>query len=194
LSDRVSSIWRWASPGRAKAGSGVGPGSGAGPEDDSGGGAAGSSAAAAGRARGRGGLAEVGRPGLRRGRGASPSVAGGGEVGRLAMRRAPGDVRIGRRGASPPFRPQSSWHMTAPDMNAPIRKFSAVAAAGLAAAGLTACAGAFDPRTDAASPVAANVDALVEANREYPRWADFLKAAEPGPEPALIAARVAGLN
>ncbi|MBF0664673.1 MAG: hypothetical protein IR159_03875 [Brevundimonas sp.] len=79
-------------------------------------------------------------------------------------------------------------------MNAPIRKFSAVAAAGLAAAGLTACAGAFDPRTDAASPVAANVDALVEANREYPRWADFPKAAEPGPEPALIAARVAGLN
>ena len=79
-------------------------------------------------------------------------------------------------------------------MNAPIRKFSAVAAVGLAAAGLTACVGAFEPQTDPASPVAARVQALVDANREYPSWEDFPRSAEPPPPPAQIAARVAGLN
>ena len=79
-------------------------------------------------------------------------------------------------------------------MNAPIRKFSAVAAVGLAAAGLTACAGAFDPRTDPSSPVAERVQALVDANREYPRWEDFPRSAEPPPAPAQIAVRVAALN
>ena len=79
-------------------------------------------------------------------------------------------------------------------MNAPIRKFAAAAAAAFATAGLTACVGAFDPRTDATSPVAPRVEALVEANREYPRWADFPKSLEPEPEPAVIAARVATLG
>lgn len=101
---------------------------------------------------------------------------------------------MGRREESPPFRPSPSWHMTAPDMNAPIRKFSAVAAIALAAAGLTACVGAFDPRTDPTSPVAPRVQALVDANREYPRWEDFPRSAEPPPPPVQIAARVAGLN
>lgn len=79
-------------------------------------------------------------------------------------------------------------------MNAPIRKFSAVAAVGLAATGLSACVGAFDPQTDPSSPVAARVQALVDANREYPRWEDFPRSTEPPPPPAQIAARVAGLN
>lgn len=79
-------------------------------------------------------------------------------------------------------------------MNAPIRKFSAVLTVAAAAAGLSACAGAFEPRTDATSPVAARVDALVAANREYPRWADFPKTLEPAPEPAAISARVASLG
>lgn len=79
-------------------------------------------------------------------------------------------------------------------MNAPIRKFAAVLTAVAATAGLGACAGAFDPRTDATSPVAPRVQALVDANREYPRWADFPKVLEPQPEPAVIAARVATLD
>lgn len=79
-------------------------------------------------------------------------------------------------------------------MNAPIRKFAAALTAVAATAGLTACAGAFDPRTDVTSPVAPRVEALVEANREYPRWADFPKALEPEPEPGVIAARVATLG
>jgi len=75
-------------------------------------------------------------------------------------------------------------------MNAPIRKFAAVLAAAVASAGLTACVGAFNPQTDPTSPVAPRVQALVDANREYPRWADFPKSREPEPEPAVIAARV----
>ena len=84
--------------------------------------------------------------------------------------------------------------MTAPDMNAPIRKFAAVLAGAAAVAALTGCAGAFDPETDASSPVAPRVQALVDANREYPRWADFPRSLEPEPEPAQIAARVGALN
>ncbi|GAA0869917.1 hypothetical protein GCM10009116_17530 [Brevundimonas basaltis] len=84
--------------------------------------------------------------------------------------------------------------MTGPDMNAPIRKIAAVLTAVAAGAGLTACAGAFEPRTDPTSPVAPRVDALVAANREYPRWADFPKTLEPVPEPAAISARVATLG
>ena len=79
-------------------------------------------------------------------------------------------------------------------MNASIRKFAAALTAVVATAGVTACAGAFDPRTDATSPVAPRVQALVDANREYPRWADFPKSPEPEPAPALIAARVATLE
>ncbi len=75
-------------------------------------------------------------------------------------------------------------------MNASIRKFAAVLAAALATAGLTGCVGAFDPETDATSPVAPRVQALVDANREYPRWEDFPRSTEPRPEPAQIAARV----
>ena len=75
-------------------------------------------------------------------------------------------------------------------MNAPIRKFAVVLAAAAVTAGLTACVGAFSPRTDPSSPVAARVQALVDANREYPRWADFPKAVQPQPNPAVVAAEV----
>ncbi|MFA4893017.1 hypothetical protein [Brevundimonas sp.] len=63
-------------------------------------------------------------------------------------------------------------------------------AAVLLTGGLTACAGAFNAETDASSPVAPRVQALVDANREYPRWADFPRVTEPVPEPVAIAAQV----
>jgi len=75
-------------------------------------------------------------------------------------------------------------------MNARIGKIAAVMFALAASGGLSACAGSFDPATDAGSPVAPRVQALVDANREYPRWADFPKAVEPLPEPVAIAAQV----
>jgi hypothetical protein len=75
-------------------------------------------------------------------------------------------------------------------MNAPIGKIAAVTAAALFSAGLGGCIGSFNPETDASSPVAPRVQALVDSNREYPRWADFPKSVEPLPEPAAIAAQV----
>ena len=60
----------------------------------------------------------------------------------------------------------------------------------VASGGLAACVASFDPETDASSPVAPRVQALVDTNREYPRWADFPRASEPLPEPMAIAARV----
>ncbi|RZJ02998.1 MAG: hypothetical protein EON89_13170 [Brevundimonas sp.] len=75
-------------------------------------------------------------------------------------------------------------------MNAPIRKIAAMAAAVLLTGGLTACASAFDPATDASSPIAPRVQALVDANRQYPRWEDFPKVTEPLPVPVAIAAQV----
>ena len=75
-------------------------------------------------------------------------------------------------------------------MNASIRKIAAALSAVVASGGLTACAGSFDPVTDASSPIAPRVQALVEANRAYPSWADFPKALEPLPELVAIAAQV----
>ena len=75
-------------------------------------------------------------------------------------------------------------------MNASIRKIAAGLAAVIASGGLTACAGSFDPATDASSPIAPRVQALVEANRAYPSWADFPKALGPLPELVAIAAQV----
>ena len=56
------------------------------------------------------------------------------------------------------------------------------------------CAGAFNPQTDAASPIAPRVQALVDANRAYPRWEDFPRSSEPLPQPVEVAARVSGLR
>lgn len=75
-------------------------------------------------------------------------------------------------------------------MNASRRKIAAALSAVVASGGLTACVGSFDPATDASSPIAPRVQALVDANREYPRWADFPRALEPLPEPITIAAEV----
>lgn len=75
-------------------------------------------------------------------------------------------------------------------MNAPIRKIAASIAAGLASAAMGGCVGSFEPATDPSSPVGQSVQALVDANREYPRWADFPKSAEAPPEPARIAGQV----
>ena len=75
-------------------------------------------------------------------------------------------------------------------MNAPIRKFAAALSVAAAMAALGACAGALEAQTDPTSPVAPRVQALVDANREYPRWADFPKSLEPEPAPVAIAAEV----
>lgn len=61
-------------------------------------------------------------------------------------------------------------------------------------AGAGGCASAFDPTTDQTSPVAPRVQALVDANRTYPRWENFPRSTEPLPEPVEIAGRVSGLR
>lgn len=56
------------------------------------------------------------------------------------------------------------------------------------------CVGSFDPQTDPTSPVAPRVQALVDANREYPRWADFPAAPTNLPQPGQVAANINNLN
>ena len=75
-------------------------------------------------------------------------------------------------------------------MNALIQKIGSALVMVVCASVLTACASSFNPRTDETSPIAARVQALVDANREYPRWADFPKSSEPAPTPTAIAAQV----
>ena len=75
-------------------------------------------------------------------------------------------------------------------MNASRRKIAAVLFAVVASGGLVACVGAFDPSTDAGSPMAPRVQGLVDANRAYPVWAEFPRSTEPLPEPVSIMAQV----
>lgn len=85
--------------------------------------------------------------------------------------------------------------MTRPDMNAPSRKKSGLAAiVVLVSGGLGACVGAFDPPTDPASPLALRVDELVAANRTYPQWRDFPRASADMPTPSQVAGLVGGLR
>lgn len=56
------------------------------------------------------------------------------------------------------------------------------------------CASAVDTTTDATSPLAPRVQQLVDAHRQFPRWADFPAAPTDLPQPAEVAASVAGLN
>jgi hypothetical protein len=56
------------------------------------------------------------------------------------------------------------------------------------------CVGSFDPQTDATSPLAPRIQQLVDANRNYPRWADFPAAPTDVPQPAQVAANVSRLN
>ncbi len=81
--------------------------------------------------------------------------------------------------------------MTATDMKAPDLIFPTLI---LAVAGLGGCAAGFSPATDAASPLAPRVEALVAENREYPRWADFPRHAPDGLTPAAVAERAGGLR
>lgn len=81
--------------------------------------------------------------------------------------------------------------MTTPDMNAhQAKKIGGLLLAAGGAMGATGCVGAFNPETDPASPVAPRVQALVDANRAYPRWADFPKSSTDMPLPVEVAARV----
>ena len=82
-------------------------------------------------------------------------------------------------------------------MNAPSAKKTRLFAAALLAtvpACLGACAGRFAPESDTASPLAPRVQALVDANRRYPRWEDFPAAPTGLPDPAQISANVQGLE
>jgi hypothetical protein len=85
--------------------------------------------------------------------------------------------------------------MTGSEMNARVVKkmmrpmLMAGAVLGMAS-GLSACVGSFDPETDASSPLAPRVQALVDANRTYPRWEDFPRSSEPVPPAAQVAQQV----
>lgn len=61
-------------------------------------------------------------------------------------------------------------------------------------ASASACAPSFAPRTDPASPIAPRVQALVDANRHYPRWEDFPAAPTALPAAAQVAAQVRALE
>ncbi|WP_396593340.1 hypothetical protein [Brevundimonas sp. R86498] len=56
------------------------------------------------------------------------------------------------------------------------------------------CASVPEAAPAAEAPIAPRIAALVEANRVYPRWADFPRATESLPEPAEVAARVGSLR
>ena len=72
-------------------------------------------------------------------------------------------------------------------MNASRLKKMTVALTGL---GLTACAGSFEAETDAESPLAPRVQQIVDANRVYPRWADFPATPTDLPQPMQLATQV----
>lgn len=59
---------------------------------------------------------------------------------------------------------------------------------------LSACAGSFSPQTDPVSPIAPQVQALVDANRRYPRWRDFPAPPSGLPQATAVASRVAELQ
>ena len=75
-------------------------------------------------------------------------------------------------------------------MNAVDGKFGLAVAAFVVAGAMSGCVSRFEAATDATSPIAPRVQALVDANRDYPRWADFPRALEPAPQPSEIAAQV----
>ena len=55
---------------------------------------------------------------------------------------------------------------------------------------LSGCVAVFDPETDASSPVAPRVQALVDSNRVYPQWENFPPSLQNLPQPVELAARV----
>lgn len=59
------------------------------------------------------------------------------------------------------------------------------------------CVGSFDPKTDAASPLAPRIQQLVDSHDRYPRWEDFPKASTDTPSAAYVGqevTRLAGVN
>lgn len=81
--------------------------------------------------------------------------------------------------------------MTGLKMNASAMKILAISAVcGL----LGACGAPFAAKTDPQSPLTGRIQGLVDANREYPRWADFPAAPTDVPDAGVIAAQVAGLD
>ena len=81
--------------------------------------------------------------------------------------------------------------MTGLKMNASAMKILAISAV---CAGLAACGSRFAAETEATSPLSGRIQGLVDANREYPRWADFPAMPTDVPQPEAIAAQVAGLD
>ena len=81
--------------------------------------------------------------------------------------------------------------MTGLKMNASAMKILAITAV---CAGLAACGSRFAAETEATSPLSGRIQGLVDANREYPRWADFPAMPTDVPQPEAIAAQVAGLD
>lgn len=79
-------------------------------------------------------------------------------------------------------------------MNALFCKKAGLAAAILVTGSLAACAAGFSPKIDQTSPLAPRIEALVEANRHYPRWSDFPSAPENLPQASQVAANVRGLE
>ena len=55
------------------------------------------------------------------------------------------------------------------------------------------CVGSFNPKTDAASPLAPRIQQLVDSHDRYPRWADFPRASTDTPTAAQVAQKVEGL-
>ena len=84
--------------------------------------------------------------------------------------------------------------MTGLKMNAPAMKKAALAAVmgGLFLTG--ACAAPFQAPVDPEAPLSDRIQGLVDANRDYPRWADFPAMPTDVPQPEAVAAQVAGLD
>lgn len=87
-----------------------------------------------------------------------------------------------------PFRFDRSWHMTGLVMNVPPWKKMFLCAVAVAAG--SGCAGAFEAETDPTSTLGPRVQALVEANRAYPKWSDFPNVPEGLPSAVQVAQSV----
>jgi hypothetical protein len=80
--------------------------------------------------------------------------------------------------------------MTGREMNARVMKILVISAA--AAAGAAGCAS--PGPAPGGSPMDARVQALVDANRSYPRWAEFPAAPGPLPSDSVVAGSVTRLG
>ena len=81
--------------------------------------------------------------------------------------------------------------MTGLKMNASAMKILGISAV---CTSLAACGSRFAAETEPTSPLSGRIQGLVDANREYPRWADFPAMPTDVPQPEAVAAQVAGLD